>query len=107
MRLEGWRRPGSSWFETRFALLTMRMRTLLPVRRQRGRAFAERALHHHGVEPAAELQADTGMRADHLEAGLGVDADRTGIGGIADHGDHLPEAARLAFTDQPQHQLQP
>ena len=70
------------------------------------RAFTERALHHHGVEPAAEFEADIRMRPDHLEAGLGVNADRAGIGGIADHRDHLPVAARLAFGDQPLHQLQ-
>ena len=27
--------------------------------------------------------------------------DRGGVGGIADHRDHLPEAARLGFGDQP------
>ncbi len=46
------------------------------------------------------------MGPDHLEAGPGVDADRSSIGGIADHRDHLPVPARLAFADQPQHQLQ-
>ena len=45
-----------------------------------------------------------GMRSDHLEAGFGVDPDRARIGGIADHGDHLPVAARLTFGDQPLHQ---
>ena len=69
-------------------------------------AFTERALHHHGVEPAAELEADIGVRPDHLEPAFGVKADRAGIGGIADHGDHLPVAARLAFRDQPLQQLQ-
>src|SRR5882757_5060983 len=73
----------------------------LRIRRQRGGAFAERALHHDRVEPAAELEADARMRADHLEAGFGMDPDRTGIGGIADHRNHLPVAARLAFNDQP------
>ena len=74
--------------------------------RHRRRAFAERALHHHGVEPAAEFEADIGVRPDHLEAAFGVNADRAGIGGIADHGDHLPIAARLALGDQPLQQLQ-
>src|SRR6266567_4276186 len=32
----------------------------LRVRRQRGGAVAERALHHHRVEPAAEFEADAG-----------------------------------------------
>ena len=46
------------------------------------------------------------MRPDQLESAFGMNADRTGIGGIADHGDHLPVAARLAFSDQPLQQLQ-
>ena len=33
-------------------------------------------------------------------------ADRSGVGGIADHRDHLPIAARLGFGDQPLQQLQ-
>src|ERR1700674_5720466 len=41
----------------------------LRVRRQRGGAFAERALHHHRVEPAAEFEADAGMGPDHLKSG--------------------------------------
>src|SRR3569623_1976782 len=72
---------------------------LLP--RYRARALAEVALHHHRIQPAAELQADNGMGADHLDASPGVDADRSGIGGIADHRDQLTEAARFAFGDQP------
>ena len=47
------------------------------------------------------------MRPDHFKAGTGVHADRSGIGGIADHGDHLAIAAALAFLDQAQQQLQP
>src|SRR6267154_3423870 len=73
----------------------------LRVRRQRGGAFAERALHHHRVEPAAEFEADIGMGPDHLKSGPGMDADRAGIGGIADHRDHLAIAPRLALSDQP------
>ena len=80
--------------------------TLDVIGRQRAAAVAQRALHHHGVEPAAELEADIGMGPDHLESAFGVHADRSGIGGIADHRDHLPIAARLAFGDQPLQQLQ-
>ena len=47
-----------------------------------------------------------GMGSDHLESASGVDADRSGIGEIADHGDHLPIAARFALGDQPLEQLQ-
>ena len=36
-------------------------------RRHRRSALAERALHHHGVEPAAELEADIRMSPDHLK----------------------------------------
>jgi len=78
----------------------------LRIRRHRARTLAERALHHHGVEPAAEFEADMGMGSDHLKAGSGMDPDRSGVGGVADHRDHLPVAARLAFADQPLHQLQ-
>ena len=46
------------------------------------------------------------VRSDHLETAFGVNADRAGIGGVADHRDHLPVAARLALSDQPLHQLQ-
>src|SRR5204862_8359215 len=74
--------------------------------RHRRSARAERALHHHGVEPAAEFEADIRMRPDHLEAARGVHADRSGIGGIADHGDHLAVAAALAFLDQAMQQPQ-
>jgi len=74
--------------------------------RERGGAFAERALHHHGVEPAAEFEADVGMGPDHLKSGPGMDADRSGVGGIADHRDHLAIASRFGFGDQPLQQLQ-
>src|SRR6266481_6417468 len=78
----------------------------LRVRRQRGAAVAKRALHHHGVEPAAEFEADAGVRSDHLEAGPGMDADRSGVGGIADHRNHLAIASRFGFGDQRLQQLQ-
>src|SRR4051812_44030886 len=55
--------------------------------RQRPGAFAERALHHHGVQPAAELEADIRVGADHREAASFMHADRTCVGGIADHRD--------------------
>ena len=67
-------------------------------------ALAQRALHHHGVEPAAEFEADRGMGADQCEAQAAVQADRAGIGGIADHRDHLAVAAGLAVRDQPPQQ---
>src|SRR6202166_2133528 len=77
----------------------------LPCSRQCFSAVAKRALHHHGVEPAAELEADIGMGPDHLESAFGVHPDRSGVGGIADHRDHLPIAALLAVSDQPLQQL--
>src|SRR5258707_1224758 len=66
----------------------------------------DRALHHHGVEPAAELEADIRMGPDHLKSAPSVHADRSGIGGIADHRNHLAIAARLRLGDQPLQQLQ-
>src|SRR5205807_227859 len=68
--------------------------------RHRARAFAEVALHHHGVEPAAELEADILAGADHLEAGRAVHADRGDVGGIADDGHHLAEAALFRLRNQ-------
>ena len=47
------------------------------------------------------------MGSDHLEASARVHADRSRVGGIADHGDHLAIAARLAFGDQAAQQLYP
>ena len=41
------------------------------------------------------------MGPDHPEPGFAVHADRAGIGGIADHRDHLTIAACLALRDQP------
>ena len=73
--------------------------------RHGGRAFAERKLHHHGVEPAAEFEADIRMGPDHLKPAFRVHADRPGIGEIADHRDHLPVTARLAFPEQALQQL--
>src|SRR6266496_287863 len=54
-----WRtgRSSSCGGPSRFALLAI---LGLRVRRQRGGAFAERALHHHRVQPAAEFEADIG-----------------------------------------------
>ena len=45
------------------------------------------------------------MRPDHLKAGPAVQADRSGIGGIADHRNHLPVIARHAVVDQSLQQL--
>ena len=60
--------------------------------RQRGAARAQHPLHRHGVEPAAEFEAHIRMGADHLEAGIAMDGHRAGIGAVADHRNHLPEA---------------
>src|SRR5580698_1337419 len=68
-------------------------------------ALAEFALHHHRVEPAAELEANVGVGSNHLKAAGRVDADGCGIRRIPDHRDHLPKAARLAFGNQPFEQL--
>ena len=43
---------------------------------RRGVAAAERALHQHGVEPLAVLEADRAQRADMAETGFGVHRDR-------------------------------
>src|SRR4051794_31035484 len=88
-----------------FAALLQATNYLLP--RYRTRALTKIPLHHDRVQPAAEFQPDAGMRADHFEAGPGVHADRAGIGRIADDGDHLAEAPRLAFDDQPLQQERP
>src|SRR5689334_17399647 len=94
------RRPGmTSWDDAR--LMVARQRLL---RRYRGRTLAERKLHHHGVEPAAEFEADARMGADHLETALPVQADGGRVGGVADDSDHLAEAARGAGFDQLLHQ---
>src|SRR5258707_3177574 len=83
-------RPGISRFRVRFAPRNddqedPELRSV----RQRIRPLAKRALHHHGVEPAAELEADIRMGADHLKSAPSVHTDRSGVGGIADHRDHL------------------
>src|ERR1700744_1946021 len=76
------------------------------IRRHRRAAFAKRKLHHHGVEPAAEFEADIRGRSDHVKAAACMEADRPGVGGIADDRDHLPVATALACVDQPLHQLE-
>ena len=73
---------------------------LRPALRRRRGARAERALHQHAVEPAVELVADVLERADHAKAGGAVQLDRRRLRRIADHRDHLAEAAALAFLDQ-------
>lgn len=55
-------------------------------------AFAQRALHEDGVEPAAELEADRGEGAGPVEAQGLVQADRASVLRVADHRDHLPVA---------------
>ena len=46
------------------------------------------------------------MGPDHLKSAPSVHADRSGIGGITNHRDHLAIAARLRLGDQPLQQLQ-
>src|SRR4051794_22435014 len=65
---------------------------------------AERALHLHRIQPAPMLAAEASEDADQLEAEAFVQLDRCGIGGFADHRDHLPESACGAFVDQRLHQ---
>ena len=60
--------------------------------RLRCRPWAECALHHHGVEPAAELVADALEDANHTKAGGAMQFDRRGLRRVADHGDHLAQA---------------
>ena len=57
-------------------------------------------LHQHGVEPAAELEADVLQRSDHLETARGMELDRRRLCGIADHRHHLALAERRALLDQ-------
>ena len=47
------------------------------------------------------LEADRLHRADAAETGSGVQRDRCGVRGVADHRDHLAETARLGAVDQP------
>ncbi len=72
--------------------------------RNRRRAFAERALHHHRVEPATEFEADIAVRADHLKTRARMHADRSEVGRIADHRDHHAIAALFCLSDQRLHQ---
>jgi hypothetical protein len=44
-----------------------------------GIAVGERALHQHGIEPFAMLEADRAQRADMAESRLGVDRDRADL----------------------------
>jgi hypothetical protein len=44
-------------------------------RRHRAGSLAKLPLHHHRVEPAAELEADIRVRPDHLKPTLGMHAD--------------------------------
>src|SRR5678815_4624663 len=54
----------------------------------------------HAVDPAAELEAHRAQRADAKKAGRGVQADRGGVGAVADHRDDLPVAETLATADE-------
>jgi len=60
------------------------------------RARPERALHQHGIEPAAEFEADRLQRADVAESKARMQADRRDLRAVADDGDHLPPVAPLA-----------
>src|ERR1043165_9811664 len=68
--------------------------------RRRRVAGTERALHQHDVEPAAEFESGRLQRADHTEAERTVEPDRGLVAAVADHGDHLAEAAALARFEQ-------
>src|SRR3954468_8982969 len=63
-------------------------------------ASAQGPLHEHAVHPAAELEPHGAQRPHALEAERGVQVDRGGIGAVADYGDELPVAERLAALDQ-------
>src|SRR5690606_6834183 len=71
-----------------------------PARPGRFGAMAQRALHVDGVEPALELPARVPQDPDDFEAESEVQADRAGIGAVADDGDHLAGADRLTALDQ-------
>jgi len=43
-------------------------RRLLFIRRQGRRTLAERALHHHGVKPAAEFETNIRIGPDHRKS---------------------------------------
>src|SRR6266540_2311657 len=68
--------------------------------RRLGGTPPEPALHEYAVKPAVELEAHIVQRAAHAKAGPAVQLDRSRIGRIPDHRDHLAEAARLAGGDQ-------
>jgi 2-dehydropantoate 2-reductase len=69
-------------------------------------AAAERPLHDHGVDPAAELETDRAQRAGAQESHARVQADGRGLRAIADHRDQLagnraPRSARSARRESP------
>ena len=72
--------------------------------RRRRVGTAERALHQHGIEPAAVLEADGLQRSDQAETDCRVQRNRCSVRRIADHRDHLAEAARLCFDDEARHE---
>src|ERR1041385_4156532 len=73
--------------------------------RQCLRTRAERALHQHRVDPAAEFEADGGKNPDVLEAERFVQPDRGDCFLPADYRDHLAVAELGAAFDQRRQQL--
>src|SRR5687767_5020926 len=63
-------------------------------------AGAERALHEHAVDPAAELEADRGQIPGGCEAEAAVQSDRSAVSAVADDGQHLSPRAALATSDE-------
>src|SRR5262249_29077485 len=70
-------------------------------------AGAELALHQDRVEPAAELEPDRLQRADEAKAGILVKLDRSEVGAVADHRDHLAKVATRTLGDERTHQRAP
>src|SRR5262249_32207013 len=59
----------------------------------------ERALHDHGIDPAPEFESDRTQRADLAKAECYMQADGSGVAGIADDRQHLQPAQRFGAGD--------
>lgn len=70
------------------------------IRRRGGVAGAERALHLHAVQPATVFAANSVEDSDRAKSKTFMQVSRCQIAGIANHRDHLAEAALLAHRDQ-------
>src|SRR5579875_195696 len=70
------------------------------IRRRHAVALAERPLHQHRIHPAPELEAHRAKRADETESLALVQGDGGRVAAVADDGDHLPPAPRLAARDE-------